>query len=197
MPTKLFLRNFTLNGISNYFDMVETAGSILDSAQVNTVASGTEIQWTYVGGGLNIAWISGRTPAGGFTLTTTDISIWARESNMAANCGGRYRVFIRTAAGVETEIGGGPFDDGVEFSTADTEMAWTGNVTDQAFAEDDRILLKVFITNVPTTMGGGETCNLVFNTPVSAPTGYSFFNIAETVNFKLEDTYVLMPAMMV
>lgn len=193
MATKLFLRSTQGNSIgATYFDMVTTAGAGSTTAVVNTVASGTEIQWTQTAGGSLIQWISGRAPVGGFTLTTTDISIWAHESGTAANAGGRYRVFIRTAAGVETEIGGGPFNDGVEFTkSTPTEMLWTGNVTDQAFAENDRILLKVYITNVGT-MGSGQTCTLTYNA-ADAATGDSFFNIAETVTFKAEPTSPVPP----
>ena len=187
MATKLFLRNTTANGITDtgdgvLYDMLAAAGSASDTDVVNTAASGTEIQWTQTGGGSSIAFISGRAPAGGFTLTTTDISVWCHESNMSANAGGRFRVFKRTAAGVVSELGGGPFSDGVEFGTAAAEMLWVGNVTDTAFAEDDRILIRVHITNVGT-MGGGFTCTLTFNA-ADAATGDSFFNIAETVSFK-------------
>lgn len=166
--------------------MLTAAGAGSTTAVVNTVASGTEIQWTQTAGGTLIQWISGRAPVGGFTLTTTDISIWAHESGTAANAGGRYRVFKRTAAGVESELGGGPFDDGVEFTkSTPTEMTWLGNVTDTAFAEDDRILVKVYITNVGV-MGGGLTCTLTYN-GADAATGDAFLNIAETVTFKPED----------
>jgi hypothetical protein len=187
MATKLFLRSTQANGIgATYFDMVSAAGSGAATAVVNTAASGTEIQWTQTAGGSVIQFVSGRAPAGGFTLTSTDISIWAQESNGQANSGGRYRVFRRSAAGVEVEIGGGPFNDGVEFGTSATEMLWAGNVTDQAFSEDDRILLKLYITNVGT-MGAGRTCTLTYNA-ADASTGDSFFNIAETVAFKVEST---------
>jgi hypothetical protein len=185
MATKLFLRGTQANGIgATYFDMVTTAGSGAATAVVDTTASGTEIQWTQTAGGSVIQWVSGRAPSGGFTLTTTDISIWAHESAAQANSGGRYRVFKRASNGVETELGGGPFNDGVEFGTSATEMTWVGNVTDTAFAEDDRILLKVYITNVGT-MGGGRTCTLTYNA-ADAATGDSFLNIAETVTFKAE-----------
>jgi hypothetical protein len=185
MATKLFLRSTQNNGIgATYYDMVVAAGAAADTAVVNTAASGTEIQWTKTAGGAVAQWISGRVPAGGFTLTSTDISIWAAESNAQANAGGRFRVFKRAANGVETELGGGPFNDGVEFGTANTEMLWVGNVTDTAFAEDDRILLKLYITNIGT-MGSGRTCTLTFNA-ADGQTGDSFFNIAETVTFKGE-----------
>lgn len=185
MATKLFLRNTKVNAIgATYFDMLAVPGNASTDFIVNTAAAGTEIQWTQSAGGAVAQWITGRAPAGGFTLTTTDISLWALENNMSANCGGRFRVFRRTAAGVETEIAGGPFDDGVEFNTTNTEMTWVGNPTDQAFSENDRILLKAYITNIGT-MATAFTCTLNFNT-ADGTTGDSFFNIAETVAFKAE-----------
>jgi hypothetical protein len=185
VATKLFLRSTQNNALgATYFDMVVAAGSVTATGVVNSAASGTEIQWTQTAGGAVLQFVSGRVPAGGFTLTSTDISIWAAESNALANAGGRYRVFKRSAAGVETELGGGPFNDGVEFGTSAAEMLWVGNVTDTAFAEDDRILLKLYITNIGT-MGASRTCTLTYN-GADAATGDSFFNIAETVSFKAE-----------
>lgn len=189
MATKLFLRRSTDNGISGtgdgvVWDMLPVAGVLgANWGTVNTAASGTEIQWTEDGVS-TIAWISGRAPAGGFTLTSTDISAWMFENNMSANIGGRYRVFKRTGAGVITELGGGPFDDGIEFGTVPTEMTWIGNVTDTTFAEDDRILLRVYITNVGT-MAVGFTGGFNIDGP-DGGTEDSFFNIAETVTFKAE-----------
>lgn len=187
MATKLFLRGTQNNGIgATYFDMVASAGSSTATAVVGTVGSSTEIQWTDTNGGSVVQWVSGRVPSGGFTLTSTDISVWVQESNGQANCGGRYRIFKRAANGTETELGGGPFNDGVEFGTSAAEMAWTGNVTDTAFAEDDRILLKLYITNVGT-MGNARTCTLTYDGADGA-TGDSFLNLAETVSFKSEST---------
>jgi hypothetical protein len=194
MATKLFLRNtntaepnvdLSVIGVDTVVDMLTTAGAGVTTFSVNTAAGGTEIIFDVLAG--TVAWISGRAPAGGFTLTSTDISAWMRESNMNANCGGRYRVFRYRPGSPPTltELGGGPFNDGVEFSTSITEMLWTGNVTDTAFAEDDRIVLKIYITNVGT-MGGGFSCDLQLNA-ADGNTGDSFFNIAETVTFKAED----------
>lgn len=184
MASKLFLRNTANNAIGNYFDMVATAGSASDTGVVNTAASGTEIQWTRTAVGTVLEFISGRVPAGGFTLAgTMTFSIWAHESNMNANCGARSRVFKRSA-GVDTEVGGGPYSDGVEFGTAAAEMTWTGTPTSTAFAEDDRIIVKYYITNIGT-MGGGFTCTLTYNA-ADAATGDSFFQINETVTFKAE-----------
>jgi len=182
MATKLFLRNTTNNGISGYYDMIPTAGSSSDTGVVNTTASGTEIQWTKTAGGTAMAWITGPVQSA-FTLTTTDLSIWAHENNMSANCGGRYRLF-KYSEGSETELTGGPFDDGVEFGTVATEMTWIGNPTDTAFAVGDRLVLKLYITNVGT-MATGFTCTVTFNAADGA-TGDSFLNLNENVTFGRE-----------
>lgn len=197
MATKLFLRNTQNCGIGpTYFDMVIGAGGGSVTAAVTTTASGTEIQWTQSAGGSELLFVSGRAPAGGFTLTTTDISIWAHESGTGVNAGGGYRIFKRAADGTETELAGGLYEDAVEFTkTTPTEMAWTGNPTDTAFAEDDRILLKLKAVDVGT-MGAG-TATLTYNA-ADAATGDSFLNIAETITFKAENTppLLVMPPMM-
>lgn len=107
---------------------------------------------------------------------------------MGANCGGRARVFKRTLAGVETEVLGGPWDDGVEFGTSSTEMVWTGTPTSTVFIEDDRIMVKYYITNIGT-MGGPYTINLTYN-GADAASGDSFFQINENVTFKAESVAV-------
>lgn len=193
MATKLFLRSTQTNGIgATYFDMVTTAGAGSTTAATTTTASGTEIQWTQSAGGAELLFVSGRAPAGGFTLTTTDISVWCHESASAVNTGGAYRIFKRASGGTETELGGGLYSDGVEFTkTTPTEMLWTGNPTDTAFAEDDRILLK--IKAVPVGTMGAGTVTLTYNA-ADAATGDSFFNIAETVTFKAESVSVALTA---
>ena len=185
MATKLFLRSTQNNGIgSTYFDMTTAAGSSSTTAATTTTASGDNIPWTQTAGGSEILFISGRAPSGGFTLTTTDISIWAHESGTGVNTGGGYRLFKRDSLGIETELLGGQYEDGVEFTkTTPTEMTWAGNPTDTIFLEDDRILLKLFAVNVGT-MGAG-TVTLTYN-GADAATGDSFLNIAETVTFKPE-----------
>jgi hypothetical protein len=186
MATKLFLRSTAGNAIGNYYDMVTTAGSSAVEAIVNTAASGTQIQWTRTAGGTVLEFISGRVPSGGFTLSgTMSFSIWASENNMSANAGARARVFKRAANGTETEVGGGPYDDGVEFSTPNiAEMTWTGTPTSTAFAENDRIVVRYYITNVGT-MAGDYTCRLTYDA-ADAATGDSFFQINENVTFKAE-----------
>lgn len=185
MATKLFLRNTAANAIGNFYDMLPVAGAAAATGIVNTAASGTQIQWTRTAAGTVLEWVSGRVPAGGFTLTgTMSFSIWAQESNAQANCGARARVFKRTSGGVETEVIGGPYNDGVEFGTSAAEMTWTGLPTATMFAEDDRIVVRYYITNVGT-MGSGRTCTITYNA-ADAATGDSFFQINENVTFKAE-----------
>lgn len=186
MATKLFLRDTSNSGIGNFYDMVGSAGSSTSTGVVNTTASGTEIQWTRTAGGTVLEWISGRVPSGGFTLSgTMTFSIWAQESNMLANCGARARVFKRAANGTETEVGGGPYNDGVEFGTSTGEFDWTGTPSSTSFAENDRIVVRYYITNAGGTMATGYTCTITYN-GADAATGDSFFQINENVTFKAE-----------
>lgn len=191
MATKLFLRNTLANGITDTgdglcYDLIATAGAASDTGVMDTVGSGTNVQWTKTQGGSTLAWISGRVPSGGFTLTSVDVSAWLEESNTGANAKGRFRIYKYTpGTPTITELGGSPFDDDkVELSTSATEDTWTANVTDTAFAENDRILIRFFITN-NGTMGSGRTCTITFNA-ADAATGDSFVNLAETVAFKAE-----------
>lgn len=194
MATKLWLRRTTTHGITDTGDGVvwrmdegvETPGPG-ETVITTATASGTNIQCTRTAGGLTIAWISGRVPSGGFTLTSGDAGIRAIENDMAVNAGMRYRVYRYQPGPTITELGGGPFDDGVEISANSYNlMTWTGNHTDQAFVEDDRILVRFYITNVGT-MGAG-TVSLAVDGQAATWTADSYFNIAETVSFKAEET---------
>ena len=180
MATKLYLRS-TQNNVTGYYDLSTTAGAGIDTCVTNTTAGGTQIQLTKTAGGATVAWIS-RAIGVGFTLTTTDISLWQMESNPSANTGGRYRLFLYSSStGSETELLGGPFDDGVEMNNSYREDTWIGNPTDTAFSRGDRLVLKVYITNIGT-MGSGRTCTMGFNA-ADAATGDSFLNINETITF--------------
>lgn len=189
MATKLFLRNTTTNGVTGtgdtiVYDMLVTAGSASDTDTTDTVASGTQIQWTQnTTADETIAWVSGRVPAGGFTLTTTTFSVWIKESAIGVNAGGRFRLFNYTAAGAVVELGGGPFEGSTEFPTVLSEGAVTGNVTDTAFQEDDRVLVRFYVINIGT-MGVG-TVDVAFNA-ADATTGDSFLELAQDVTFKPE-----------
>ena len=177
----LYLRNTQVNDLgATYYDMLTTAGAASDTAVVNATLAGTEIQLTKTAGGAIAQWVSGKVPAGGFTLTSADISIWAKEDADLTNVGGRFRLFRRQADGTETELAGGPFDDGVEFTTTDAEYTWSGNATDTAFIEGDRVLLKLYITNIGVMAIG--TATLTFNAAAAA-TGDSFLSIFPSVVF--------------
>ena len=192
MATKQFLRNTTVNGITDaaiasiIYDMTDAAGASLDTAVTRCPATSGEVQATKTDGGSTIAWISRRI-ASGFTLTQSDISMWQVESNMNANVGGRYRIY-KYSGGVLTELGGGPFDDGVEMNTSDREDTWVGNNTDTAFAVDDRIVIKYFVTNVGSS-SNSFTATAKFN-EADGSTGDSFINFAETISFKAEEVIV-------
>ena len=181
-PTKLYLRSTQANGIgATYYDLLLTAGSSADTAVVDTTVAGTEIQFTKTAGGGLVNFITAPF-ALAYTLTSADLSAWFKESVDLANIGARAR-FFKYSAGVETELTGGPFDDGVEFTTSDAEYTWTANYGDTAFAAGDRLLLKLYITNVGVMALGTGT--LTFNA-ADGGTGDSFIQTLEALTFSAE-----------
>ena len=167
--------------------MDPTAGSSLATGVVATGAGTQQIQWTKTSGGTALAWISGRVPAGGFTLAgTMTFNLWASESQTAANAGVRARVY-KYSGGSETEVAGGPWSFGspTELTTSMAANNWTGTPTSTAFAEDDRIVVKFFIINVGV-MSSGRTCTCDYNAGTGGADGDSYFQINETVTFKAE-----------
>lgn len=164
-PSKLYFRNTQANGITSggvaCYDLLTTQGSTLDTAVVTATASGTDIQWTKTAGGSILVFATGRVPSGGWTITNVDLAAWFKESVATVNAGARVR-FYKWSGGTETLIAGGPFDDGVEFTTTDAEYTWLADVTDTALAEDDRLIVKLYLTNVGT-MGAGDA-TFSFNT---------------------------------
>jgi len=175
VATKLFLRS-TQTIITGYYDLLSTAGAAADTCVTNT--TGAQVQLTKTAGGSAVAWIS-RAIGVGFTLTLADISLWQRESNVNANAYGRFRLFnYASATGVESELGGGPFDDDVEMDNKNREDTWAANPTDTAFARGDRVVLKCYLGANVT----GYTSTMTFNAADGA-TGDSFLNINETITF--------------
>lgn len=191
MATKLFLRNTIVNGVTNTgdgicYDLNTQAGAVETTGIVNTTASGN--QFTKTAGGLTIAWISERVPAGGFTLTSLVMSAWYEESNSQANVGERYTIYKYNPTGpVITLLG--TFDPpnivASEFTTSATERTLTCDVPDTAFAEDERILIRAHIVNIPAA-GALSTIRqaTIHWNGADGATGDSFANIAETVDFK-------------
>jgi hypothetical protein len=192
MATKLFLRATSLHrhGTAGRFDLLPTAGSSLTTAVVNNAASGTEIQWTKLAAGQVLEWISPPLAAD-FLLATTDtmtFNLWAKESKIAANCGVRVRV-IRYSAG-DGSVGftpGGPYNKGTELTTSIVAQNFTGVVTsNQQFYTNDRIAIRVYITNVGT-MGSGQTCTMDYDAATGGADGDSWFQLNNTVTFKTEN----------
>ncbi len=182
MATKLFLRDTVATAVStDSYYMSTSAGTSTAQMVVVSTTSTAGQQWTTSTGTGVIRFVTG--PANtAFTLTLTDISIWAGESNMSANNGGGYQVFKISTSGVETAVGGGRFDDGVEFSQpGPAEMTWAGNVTDTAFSTGQRVAVKIYTVPVGTG-AAGFTCTLTYN-GADAATGDSFLNLNETVTF--------------
>lgn len=169
---RLYLRNTTTNGISiggvPCYDLLTTEGTSVDTAVVNTTAAGTEIQFTKTAGGSVAAFITGRVPVGGWTITSSDVALWLQESAATVNAGLRFRLF-KYSGGTETEIGGSPFSSGTEFNTANILETLIGNVTDTALAENDRLLLRVYAVNVGTMAVG--TATLSFNGATGGSSG--------------------------
>jgi hypothetical protein len=183
LATKLYLLGSKSNAISVYRDMAVVAGSAALTGVTNTTAGGTLIQWTATAGGEAITFVSAKSPVGGWTLDgDVTFSVWAKESNLDAECGIKARLWIRTAAGVETEIDAGwSYGAPDEITDADVEYVWTGNPTSTAFAVDDRLVLRLYVINVGA-MIAGRTCTLTFGA-ASGATGDSFISLTEDVDF--------------
>lgn len=194
MATKLFLRNTTTSamGAPGRFDLSTTAGASIQSAIVNTSASGTNIQWTDSAGGTAVEWITPPLSAG-FTLATTDtltFNIWGVESSMNANAGARVHIFRLGRFESPAEFGGSPYDDGVEIGTSVAALNWTATVSSNiTFLAGDRIGVRFYITNVGT-MGGGFTCTMNYNANTGGANGDTWVQLNNNVTFSAESTPV-------
>jgi len=185
MATTLYIRDtVTAQADSGtaYEDILTTAGASATTKDANTTASGTEIALGQ--------WITGRIPAGGVAaLGTITLNLYGLESNTAANATFGVRAYRRTAAGVETEmISTGRVNDNVELTASVTLMNWVATPNqNRAFAENDRIVVKLFASNFGT-MGNGRTVTLNYNNGTGTPAGSNIV-LADTIAFKAEPTY--------
>src|SRR5262245_11875621 len=200
MATKLFLResdHYNSTGSDNIRDLLIAAGASVVTGVVNTAASGTEIQWTKTAGGVAMNFLSPPLTAG-FTLATTDtitFNLWALESSLSANCGVRVRLYKiqRNNLTGGQEVTGSPFSKGTELTTSSAVQNWTGTVgANMTFVENDRILIRVYITNIGT-MASGFTCTLNYDGPTASATGDSWIQLTNTVTFKTEDPLAVFP----
>jgi hypothetical protein len=193
--TVLIARRTTTAAIGNFFDLLTTLGtSAFTTGVVNTVAGGTDIQWTRTAGGTVLEWISGRCrqgfrfetpPAGQKALTCI---VWAFESAAQANAAIRLRMY-RWRAGTETVCC--QFQTGAELGTASATTTLDGssggstlNTVD--FLPDDRLVLRFFIMNATsTTMGSGRTCTVEYDA-LNNSQGFTRLTLFADVLFKDE-----------
>ena len=183
MATTLYLRNTTGNQTNTgtaYSDMLPAAGAATVTKTATTTAAGTEIAFT---GG---QWVSGRFPAGGSTLTAITLNLYGLEAAAAANATLGVRFYKRTAAGVESELlSTGRVNDNAELGTAAGLMNWTYTPNQNAtFAENDRLVVKVFVSNLGT-MATGHVVTLNYNNGTGSPAGSNIV-LTQTLTFKSE-----------
>lgn len=198
MATKLFLRNTQANRVypddtvRRMLDLLTTAGPSLQTAVVNTAASGTDIWWTKTAGGFSLEWVSPPVSAD-FTIATTDtltFNLWALENSMNANAGARVHLYVwnRGNGGGENEMPGSPFTSAAELNTVAAVNNWTGNLSSsQLVRENDRIVVRAYIAAVGGTMAGGFTCTLDYDGPTGAADGDSWVQLNNTITFKAEN----------
>lgn len=172
--TTLYLRRTTTIGIGTHFDMLASRGSsAATTGVVSTVSGPTDpLQWTRTAGGTLLSWISPRL-SGQWTPDRNEyfkIWWWAHESAAQANASTRVRVY-RDRGGVELQIVHS--DPGLsELTTAAARydaLAWT--LTPATFLENDRIVLKLFIDDAPSSMASGRTCTVTYDHNVAGGTG--------------------------
>lgn len=173
---KFVLRRTSDNGIGTFFDLVPTRGvSAPTTGVVNTVASGTEIQWTRTAGGTLLEWVTPRFKSPWAFADTTQVgsgvgatsTFFMSESNTAANAGYRAKLFRRTPDGTETlcYTFSGTAELSTTLSSASLNPAF-GTATLVApvdFAEDDRLVLRVYIIAAGGTMGSGRTATISYD----------------------------------
>lgn len=185
--SRLHLRNTQANAIgANYYDWLTVAGTIADTAVVNTTVAGSAIPFTKTAGGANIKWITQRLGVGGATITSHDISLWGLESSALINAGFSYRLFKRAVGGTETALGSA-IPAGVELTTASVNYFWFGGSVSYALLEDERLGLEVLADNIGVMTAGTATLNFNGGTLASTvtTTGAAYANatlVNHTVN---------------
>lgn len=153
------------------------ASSAWAAIPVNLVADSTPV---------GLAWISPRFKAG-WAVETANQFAWklsASESLLSANCAGKVKVFRYQPDGTETllytlatpEL---PADPSALSSTTG------GTVTPTPCAEDDRLIVRVYIANVGT-MGGGATCSVWYDANAADGVGDSYLTFVGLPEWKAE-----------
>lgn len=194
MATTLFLRDTQWTGITGtpYTMYMDRSGTNYVTAVVNSVSLGTEIQWTKTAGGTAMQWLSPPVQHSVTISGTMTFNIWAKEANMNANCGARSRIFKVTGDTTWTEMTGGPFDDGAEFTTASAAYNWTGTATaGNSLAKGDRVGVRFYITNVGGNMGA-YAITMDYAENVATNDGDSWVSFTEDLDFSYDPANLLL-----
>jgi hypothetical protein len=199
MPNRtiLYLHRTASAAGGNFFEMNTTAptSGTAQAGVVNTVASGTQVQWTRTAGGTLLEWATGRFKESwrldptGFALSTDGAAsffgIGALESNLAANCGLRGQIFRRRPNGSETLCIS--MDGVAEFGTTlaiyqlhaeGSSIAANVTFTTTDFFADDRLVVRLYIIPIGGVMGSGRTCTLNYDSTSSTNTNLRLFETA-------------------
>jgi hypothetical protein len=130
-------------------------------------------------------WIGPRFKAGWAAETADQFagSVWASEDLGDANCALRVKIFRRQPDGTESQI---YEKTGAELSTGAAIVSIAGGTVTPTFCnEDDRLIVRCYITNVGT-MAGGHICTLYYDHNVAAGAGDSFLTFVGLPDFKDE-----------
>lgn len=160
--------------ISGFMNLLTTRGvAAATTAVVATAAGGTEIQVTKTSGGVVAQWVTERfrkiwrlPDINGFQSLSVNMRVFAAESNTAANCSWRIKLFRLALDGTETEAW--VRSSTGEFSTSMIVRSIThSSPTPFYFYPDDRMILRLYIIPVGGTMAGGHTCTFQYDEPTS------------------------------
>jgi hypothetical protein len=197
---KLWLRRTNVAAIGNFFDMLTTQGaSAATTGVVTTTAGGTEIPWTRTAGGTALEWVSGRVKEPFSINDAAALSgvIYVQESGNGVNGTPRVKVFHRAADGTETLVE--TMTRSTEIPTSATQVtldaiAGVTKVLNQAieFREDDRIVFRLYATNVGTMGAGTMTTTYDLNAPTG--TGANYLGVYGAFTFKAEGDPAYVPS---
>lgn len=177
MPTTFYLQSGGA-GYVGYNIARLTRGAASTTATVDTVNSGTDIQWTLTSGGTPLSFCS-RPLSGAVTISgTVTVNVWAEESNNTANAGFRLKLFKLSPNGTKTLFA--TLDKGTELPTSPAAQNYTGTPTSTAFSVGDRIVMEPYITNIGS-MNGSRTCTMSYNGPTAGVAGDAYVTFTETV----------------
>ncbi len=163
-----------------YVDMRSPNTTALTLSTTTTTGSGDDIQCTATAGGTALKWITAPFGSAKTLVTQVFCNLWCKETSAAANCGPSIELYPYSAS---TE--GSVFldDDALqtEITTSFAAVRWmTVAATTTDFAVGDRLVIKVYVSNVGLTMGavtGGFLFD--YDGPTDNADGDSWIDIQE------------------